>query len=117
MSNKLKKDDGPLVIVEYDYNWADEADFNGFQIMSESRYKRLMDRIDEYFKSNKTITLSFGTNEDGDFSKAAIKGGISKKYIPEEHANVIKKYIGGSFGYNLRWEDFVETECDDEDDD
>lgn len=54
-------------LITHNYNWADEADFKGFDLLPEDEYNKLHNRLNNV-DEKKLITFYFGTNEDDEYS-------------------------------------------------
>lgn len=103
------------VLHKFTVNWADETDFDGFEIVDmedwENR-KKVFDAInEEEFECN----INLGSNEDVDYYKEDLREyveiGRNSTMISDEEAAVIGKYFGCDNGPNL-WLDFVESALD-----
>lgn len=89
-----------LVIMRM--NWADEFDIHGFQIMNQEQLDRWKENAHEVFEKNdkdylevhwkggRSFEFSSFNDYISNFTITPIKTGISE--------NIIKKYIGDSFG-------------------
>lgn len=104
------------VLHKFTVNWADETDFDGFEIVDmedwENR-KKVFDAInEEEFECN----INLGSNEDVDYYKGELREyveiGRNSTIISDEEADVIDKYFGSDNGPNL-WIDFVESALND----
>lgn len=100
------------ILHKFTVNWADEADFDGFEVVDMEEWKarkKIFDLIDEDdFEGN----IGLGSNEDEDYYKddleEYVKLGFETTKITDEEAAVIDKYFGSDSGPNL-WLHFIDT--------
>ena len=89
-------------LCKYNFNWADEADFEGIELIDEETHNRrreIQKLISEY-NIDPEITLCFGTNEDDYFNLSEVID--SGKVVAEESYDDIKNLICDgydSFGF------------------
>lgn len=99
MANENSMDD--LFLVNCDFNWADEFDLAGFEILSRSellKMKEDMQKLDRSSKYDYGYEIYFGTNESLDFSPRDVIDIIDKVLkqtpISEDDAKVIERVMG-----------------------
>jgi hypothetical protein len=85
------------VIVNWDTNWADEMDVQGFVILTDKEWKsfnKKVKSIDEDF------TISIGSNEEIEYSNGEeLLEDLTIEKITQEEAKTITKVIGDMFGH------------------
>lgn len=89
-------------LCKYNFNWADEADFKGIELIDEETHKRRLEiqKLISEYEIDPEIILCFGTNEDDYFGLSEVID--SGKVIVEESYDDIKNLIcdgHDSFGF------------------
>lgn len=99
MANENSMDD--LFLVDCDFNWADEFDLAGFEILSRGELlsmKEDMEKLDRTNDYDYEYEIYFGTNESLDFSPSDVIDIIDKVLkqtpISEDDAKVIDRVMG-----------------------
>lgn len=99
MANENSMDD--LFLVDCDFNWADEFDLAGFEILSRGELlsmKEDMEKLDRTSDYDYEYEIYFGTNESLDFSPSDVIDIIDKVLkqtpISEDDAKVIDRVMG-----------------------
>ena len=99
MANENSMDD--LFLVDCDFNWADEFDLAGFEILSRSELlnmKEDMQKLDSSSDYDYEYEIYFGTNESLNYSPRDVIGIIDKVLeqtpISEDDAKVIERVMG-----------------------
>ena len=78
-------------------NWADEADFTYYEIISDSNKKKYEEYLSKY--KDVEVMKCFGTNEDSYLTGEEINGSIEWFKIPSnEVCKFIEKAVIGDFG-------------------
>jgi hypothetical protein len=97
------------VLVQWDSNWGDEMDIEGFSILTKSAwedYKKMLENKGRFY-------IYVGTNEEIDYNNGnQLLKEISVKDITEDEAKIIIKLFGGAGGFRQ----FLGLNEDDEDD-
>lgn len=99
MANENSMDD--IFLVDCDFNWADEFDLAGFELLTRSELlsmKEDMEKLDRTCDYDYEYKIYFGTNESLDFSPRDVIGIIDKVLkqtpIDPEDAKVIDRVMG-----------------------
>lgn len=99
MANKKSMDD--LFLVDCSFNWADEFNLAGFEILSRSRLLSMrenMEKLDRSSDYDYEYEIYFGTNEGLTYSPSEvidiIDDALKQKPISEDDAKVIKRVMG-----------------------
>jgi len=83
------------LLIEYDSNWADEMNVNGFQVMTEvefENYKKTVNRVFE--TSTYGWTFGIGTNQEIDYEKEKeFFNDIKVSELSDEEYMMFKKYF------------------------
>ncbi len=116
MKTKAKKPTKKkYVLVKSSFNWADECDFEGFEVWNQKELEETKKEVKAFFDSGKTITVYFGTNEDREFHNyTEIFRNVEEIPLKDNEAKIINKIFNGRFGYPLS---NVLDNMNDEDDD
>lgn len=94
-------------LLKYDYNWADEADFRGFQLVDQKGLDAINKGIDEAYYPREHY---FGTNEEIIFEDASeVREGIEVIEITHIDYETLKNLFGMGFGSTP---DFVSWESE-----
>jgi hypothetical protein len=85
--------------IRSNYNWADEADFPGFSIMTKDQYEDAIETIEEYFKDEDKSELEVyvGTNEWIEFSSASDVD-VAYETLSKQEAETLVNRFGTDFG-------------------
>ena len=113
-------------LAKMSLNWADEADFTYYEIISDSNKKKYEEYLSKY--KDVEVMKCFSTNEDSCFTGEEIDGSIKWFEIPsDEVCKFIKKAVIGYFGGEISGlicelaekggEEFDDDDCDECDDD
>ena len=117
-------------LAKMSLNWADEADFTYYEIISDSNKKTYEEYLSKY--KDVEVMKCFGTNEDSYLTGEEIDGSIEWFEIPsDEVCKFLKKAVIGYFGGEISGlicelaekggEEFDDDddcdECDDDDED
>lgn len=89
------------VLVKTNYNWADEADFPSFEIMTKEELHSAKELTRAYFDNEDCydVLVGVGTNEEIEFNNYQdVFSGVSITVLTEEEAKIIKNKIGLSYG-------------------
>lgn len=101
-------------LYKFEDNWAEEADFSGFAIMSDMEKERHQEGIKRAYKNGGTIC--FGTNEDNEYdSYEEVCATFKFKEITEEEYLTIKKLFGKTFGELGPLDVYFDYESDEDD--
>lgn len=100
-------------LCKYSLNWADEADFEGFELIGEEEHQlRInMSNLMDKYKVDPEIYMSFGSNEGEDYLLSEILD--CGEPISDEIYDSISRLLGNRYGwtpYNLKWmlEDYID---------
>ena len=99
------------LLIKTNYNWADEADFPSFCIMTEFQFEEAKTYVKAFFDNPEYagIEVSVGTNEEIAFDRYEdVFGSIRPIQLTEAEANTIEKLLGERFG-ECTLEDVVEN--------
>ena len=93
--------DNGKILVKTHYNWADEADFDGFEVMTETELAKAKAVVKKFFDEHGSYEFYVGTNEAIDFDDFDDIFGRHVKITPltEAEAKVIEKLFDGKYGY------------------
>lgn len=84
------------VLVQWDSNWGDEMDIEGFSILTKSAwedYKKMLENKGRFY-------IYVGTNEEIDYNNGnQLLKEISVENISEDEAKTIQKFFGGQGGF------------------
>lgn len=88
------------VLIKTDYNWADEADFPSFCIMTQEELTRAKEFVKEFFVNEQNdICVAVGTNEEINFSTYdCVFSGTVIKPLTDRETATITKFFGKQFG-------------------
>lgn len=99
MANENSMDD--IFLVDCDFNWADEFDLAGFELLSRGELlsmKEDMEKLDRTCDYDYEYEIYFGTNESLNYSPSDVIGIIDKVLkqtpIAPEDAKVIDRVMG-----------------------
>lgn len=99
MTNENSMDD--LFLVDCDFNWADEFDLAGFEILSRGELlsmKEDMEKLDHTSDYDYEYEIYFGTNESLNYSPSEvidiIDDVLKQKPIASDDVKVIKRVMG-----------------------
>lgn len=99
MANENSMDD--IFLVDCDFNWADEFDLAGFELLTRSELLSMKEDMEKLARSRDYdygYEIYFGTNESLDFSPRDVIGIIDKVLkqtpIAEADAEVIERVMG-----------------------
>jgi|JI10StandDraft_1071094.scaffolds.fasta_scaffold66129_7 hypothetical protein len=87
------------IFVEFDNNYADEFDVNGFRIMDRKNWEKHLEKAKKTFEEEETQEVYFGTNEQiifegfDDYERS-----FTVKDITDEEAKVLSKFLGNQYG-------------------
>ena len=85
MSNESEK-----ILVKTRYCWADEADFDGFEVMTRTELDKAKAMVKKFFDKGRSYEFYVGTNEALDFSDCHdVFRGVKEIPLTEEEAQVI----------------------------
>ena len=116
-----------LWLAKMSLNWADEADFTYYEIISDSDKQKYEEYLSKY--KDVEVMKCFGTNEDSCLTGEEIDGSIEWFEIPsDEVCKFIEKAVIGDFGEGeisslicelaeKGGEEFDDDDCDECDDD
>lgn len=95
------------VLLEWNSNWADEMDVQGFVIIDEQEWKNQRKALKE---KTEEFEICIGTNEYIDYENGKqLLDEISVTKLTDEEAKIITKKIGSEFGFidflNLEFEE------------
>jgi hypothetical protein len=102
------------VLLQWDTNWADEMDINGFAIMDKSEwedYKKML-------KNKERFYIYIGTNEEIDYNNGnELLKEISVKNISDDEVKTIRKFFGSEGGFTqfIGLDEDEDEDWDDED--
>ena len=123
----MRKTTEKMWLAKMSLDWADEADFTYYEIISDSDKQK----YEEYLSKYKDITVNkyFGTNEDSDFTGEEIDGSIEWFEIPSNEVlkfieDAVVDYGGGEIsglicrragdgGEDIDYDEFDSCDCDD----
>lgn len=86
-------------LCKHCYNWSDEADFEGLEIIDEKEhsYRSKILNLLEKYKVNPLVSLCFGTNEDETYKLSEVVN--PGEPISDEEAEIVDKLLSNEFGY------------------
>jgi hypothetical protein len=89
-------DDGDILLVKANVNYADEFDMEEFTTMSVGSYKELVDGLEGY---EEEIEWYFGSNESLSFDNGEdLLSCFTVEKISDEQSDMLDELFGGSFG-------------------
>jgi len=87
------------VLIKTYFNWADEIDFPGWEVMSKGDFEDYKKEIKEYWeKGGDEFDIYVGTNEEINFSSAEDCEPSSVEEITESDFDTVNRLFGGSSG-------------------
>jgi len=100
-----------IVLLQWDGNWADEMDIEGFSIMDKQEWTEYK----KYLTNRKSeFTFYIGTNEEIEYSNGReLLNEITVTEITDKEAATVEKLFGGEGGFT----DFLSVGEDDDDED
>lgn len=99
-------------LVKWYGNWADEFDYEGFEIVTYTQREEIIERLKN--SDREEFNLGLGTNEDDDWDKEDIIDTFeSADELTPEQYDVISKLFGESFGFTFY--DTILWQLDDDD--
>lgn len=110
-----------MLIVRTEYNWADEMDFPGWEIMSERDLEDAKKKVKKYFDNGGApFEICVGTNEEIEFESYddVFGWGFEVEEISASDAEVINRVFGRRGG-NITLSEPIsrcDSDYDDEDD-
>lgn len=100
------------VLVQWNSNWADEMDVEGFQILTDREWETIRHSI---LQRKNSFEIYVGTNEDIEYSNGEeLLEEITVTPLTLEEAATIEKFFG-DYGGHTAFLDNIEDEDDDED--
>ena len=86
-------------LCKHCYNWADEADFEGLEIIDEKEhsYRSEILNLLKKYKVDPLVSLCFGTNEDETYKLSEVVN--PGEPISDEEAKIIDKLLSNEFRY------------------
>lgn len=92
-----------LLLVTFDYSYADEFDVRGSSVMSQSEYDSMIGKTIAKVNENSPVELWFGTNECVElYDEQDVRDAYQITSITEEQAAFLKSLPNGSLGTFLR---------------
>ena len=83
-------------LIKYEYNYGDEFDIEGFQILDENEMKDINEGID---KANYPKEYYFGTNEEIEWKNSKeVRDGITVTELTNTEYHILKNLFNGGFG-------------------
>lgn len=93
---------GKYYILNYEANWADEMNVEGFEIVDETEYQEFLDVLEKFKNNDSMESISFyiGSNEEMCYeSKEALFNDITIDEISKEEFDLLSKRFGRGFGF------------------
>ena len=98
----LSKPDKTYYLVYSNSNWADEIDFNGWEIFEKSKLDKAIAQVKELVDDSVSIDTFIGTNEEMTiYASEVLKELENAKPISEEEYKTVKKLFGKKYGVSL----------------
>lgn len=89
-------------LVRSSSNWADEIDFEGWEIMNEKELAEAKAEVKAFVKEDFSADVYVGTNEEMEVEASEVLDELNKaKEITPEEAAILKKFFGDSYGFSL----------------
>lgn len=87
------------VLVKTNYNWADEADFPSFCIVTKDELQKMKNFFKEFFDNGCVSSVVVGTNEEIEFNSLSdVLYGMSVSELSSTEENTISKYFSSDYG-------------------
>ena len=88
-------------LVDGGFNWADEMNLNGWDILSEEELNQLkIDFAPNGKYGNLSVEKYIGSNEEQEFSAARLFADLSgARLLTNEEYNTLKKFFGTHYGF------------------
>jgi len=113
MMKKEKKSE-VIWLCKCEINWADECDFTWFEIFTDKEKKEFLAYLKKH--ADDYTTVSFGTNEDSEYSGEDIESCLEWKRIPnKETKKFLDDFVCGNEISDITFEDEDDSEDDDSD--
>ena len=86
-------------LVKSSPNWADEIDFDGFDLLSEDEYQNALEKFEKKTTEHKMCDCYFGTNEDGIVFADEVLADLHRaKRIDMDQYSFLFEHFGKHFG-------------------
>ena len=98
--NKPPYLDTDWFLVKIELNWADEIDFNGFEIINGAERKEFEQLCAEGYDG---MSIGWGTNEDGEYDSSDFESAVEYEKISEADKKVFERHgmmSGGNISYS-----------------